>query len=102
MFRFSYRSSLGRSALPLLITAFGAALLAGCGGGGGNGNPGSNTGNNGTNNGSTNGNNNGGGIGNAAVVGKVVTVAGDPVPAATVIPDTGGLIATTISQGGYR
>ena len=102
MFRFSYRSSLGRSALPLLITAFGAALLAGCGGGGGNGNPGGNTGNNGTSNGSSNGNNNGGGPSNAAVVGKVVTVAGDPVPAATVIPDTGGVIATTVSQGGYR
>ena len=109
MFRFSHhnfleRSALRRSALPLVITAFGAALLAGCGGGGGNGNPdpGGNTGNIGTNNGTNNGNNSGGGIGNAAVVGKVVTVTGDPVPGATVIPDTGGLIATSISQGGYR
>jgi len=94
------RSSLGRSVLPLFLTTLGAALLAGCGGGGGNGNtnPGGSTGTIGTNS----GNNSGGVIGNAAVVGKVVTVTGDPVPAASVIPDTGGLIATSVSQGGYR
>ena len=92
-----------RYALPLLVTALSAAFLAGCGGGGGNGNStvlGSGTGINSSGNGS--GTNNGGVVGSSAVVGKVVTAAGDPVPAATVIPDSGGVIATSISQGGYR
>lgn len=87
--------------MPLLIAALGAALLAGCGGGGGNGNTTVLGGTTGTSTG-TNGTNTGGAVGNSAVVGKVVTAAGAPVPAATVIPDTGGLIATTVSQGSYR
>ena len=96
-----------RGAMLLPLTALGAILLAGCSGGGGNGNTTVLGGTTGTSTGTTTGTNTGtstGGVtvGTSAVTGKVVTAAGDPVPGATVIPDTGGVIATTVSQGGYR
>ena len=83
--------------LPVLT--LGTVLLAGCGGGGGGNNnngtpvigPGTGTGN--------------GGIpvsGNASVVGRVTDAQGGSVVGATVSADTGGQIAITLSQGGYR
>ena len=100
-----------RRGAPLLLAAgvFGAALLAGCGGGGGsNGNPGgggttgtgtTGTGTTGT---GTTGTGTGGGIQNADVTGKITDVQGNGVPGATIIPDTGGTTAVSLSQGGYR
>lgn len=98
----------GRAALAGLA-ALSVLLLAGCGGGGG----GSNTGGFGGGGfGNTGGNGNSGGNGNtggnpapgasSVVLGKVVDTDGNVVPGATVIPDGGGVIANTLSQGGYR
>ena len=100
-----------RGAPLLLLTVFGAALLAGCGGGGSNGNGnnggyGNNSSNNGIGNnngvGNNNGTNNGGTTANASVIGKVVDTQGNGVPGVNINTDTGGVLATTMAQGGYR
>ena len=89
-----------RGAPLLLLTA--AVLLAGCGGGGGNGNlDGGGTTGTGTGSG-TNGSGTGGVTLNASVIGKVTDTLGNGVPGATIVPDTGGVVATTLAQGGYR
>jgi hypothetical protein len=89
-----------RGAPLLLLTAAAAALLAGCGGGGGNGNLGGG-GTTGTGSG-TNGSGSGGVTLNASLIGKVTDTQGNGVAGATVVPDTGGVVATTLAQGGYR
>jgi hypothetical protein len=90
-----------RGAPLLLLTAAAAALLAGCGGGGGNGNLGGGGGTTGTGSG-TNGSGSGGVTLNASLIGKVTDTQGNGVAGATVVPDTGGVVATTLAQGGYR
>ena len=101
----SANSPLTRRGAPLLFAAgaLGAALLAGCGGGGGNGNTsiGGTTGTGTTGTGTT-------GTGtspvplNADVTGKVTDANGNGVPGATIIPDTGGTAVISLGQGGYR
>ena len=85
----------------VLLTALGVALLAGCGGGGGGGNGsttiGGTTGTTGTTGGNT-----GVSPADASIIGKVLDTSGNPIPGATVVPDSGGALATTLSQGGYR
>lgn len=87
--------------LPWLLPALalGTALLAGCGGGGNdNGTPVVIGPGNGTGTGT-------GGppiSGNASIVGRVTDAQGGSVVGATVSADTGGQIAITLSQGGYR
>ena len=105
---------LGQRGAPLLLAgALGVALLAGCGGGGGNGNNGgfgnSGTADSGTNSGVNSGTNTGtnsgtntGTTGTASVMGKVVDVKGNGVPGANINVDSGGVIATSLGQGGYR
>ena len=103
-------SPLGKRGAPLLLAgAVGAALLAGCGGGGG-GNGNNNNGNNGTGTtgigtgttGTTGGTNTGGTSANASVIGKVVDVFGNGIPGANLNVDSGGVIATSLGQGGYQ
>ena len=94
-----------RRGAPLLFAAgaLGAALLAGCGGGGSNGNTsiGGTTGTGTTGTGTT-------GTGtspvllNADVTGKITDANGNGVPGATIIPDTGGAAVISLGQGGYR
>lgn len=104
----------GRAKRGAALAALGAILLAGCGGGGGdNGNNNGSFGNNGgfgttgtvgttgANTGSNTGSNTGGAA-NASVIGKVVDTQGQGVPGVSLNVDTGGVLATTLSQGGYR
>jgi len=98
-----------RRGAPLLLAtgALGAALLAGCGGGGGNGNigggtTGTGTTGTGTTGTGTTGTGTGGQQANADVTGKITDAQGNGVAGATIVPDSGGTAAVSLGQGGYR
>ena len=102
------RKPLRRAALPLLLCTATAAFLAGCGGGGSNGNSGglTTTGTTGVTTGVTGttgpGTTGGTGVVDASITGRIVDAGGNGVPGASVIADTGGTAASSLSQGGYR
>ena len=106
------RQSLRRAVTPLLLCTATAAFLAGCGGGGSNGNSGG-TATTGTNTGVNTGVNTGANTGantgvtpppspDSSITGRIVDTSGNGIPGASVIADTGGSAATSLSQGGYR
>jgi len=99
------RKSLRRAALPLLLCTGAAAFLAGCGGGGSNGNSGGAIPTTGTNTGVNTGVNTGitpPTSPDSSITGRIVDVNGAGIPGASVIVDSGGTTATSLSQGGYR
>lgn len=106
------RKPLRRAAVPLLLCSVTAAFLAGCGGGGSNGNsgpigvtttggPGVTSGAPGTTTGIP-GTTGSPGVVDASITGRIVDAGGNGVPGASVIADTGGTAASSLSQGGYR
>ncbi len=102
------RKPLRRAALPIFLCSAAAAFLAGCGGGGSNGNSGSigTTGSSGVTTGTpgTTGSGTTGspGVLDSSITGRIVDAGGNGVPGASVIADTGGSAASSLSQGGYR